>query len=210
MIGTTVIEDGDIIVSCFSKAFHDHDIHIPPNIINSIRGKNKKEAIEEILTHTNNAPDRLQGIFDSFRANILNNIDRFSENPDLSDLLRFLKFKSIKVGIGTGLPGDIFESIAMHLGWSHDLFDYAGNSDTVRKGRPDPEMILDMLRTLDLPPSDLLKVGDTVADIREGKNAGVRTVALLSGTALPHLLRAEQPSFVIGRLAGLRDIIAGE
>ena len=210
MIGTTVMEDGDIIVSCFGKAFHDHNIYIVPGMLTSVRGKNKKEAIEEILTHTNNDPALVQVIFDSFKANIQNNISRFSENHDLHELLRFLKSRAIKVGIGSGLSRDIFQRITEHLGWGQGLFDYEGTSTSINKGRPDPAMILDMLRTLDLNPSELLKVGDTVADIREGKNAGVPTVALLSGTASPDLLRAEQPSFIIHRLSELRDIISTE
>lgn len=211
MIGTTVMEDGHVIISCFSKAFHDHDIQIVPGMITSIRGKNKKEAIEEILTHANNnEPSLVQSIFESFSTNIHDNIGRFSENPDLAELLLFLRSRAIKTGIGSGLPAEIFQQIADHLGWGQGLFDYEATSTSINKGRPDPAMILDMLRALGLDRSELLKVGDTVADIREGKNAGVRTVALLSGTVDPDLLRAEQPSFIIPRLAGLKDIISGE
>ncbi|MGZ8518400.1 MAG: HAD family hydrolase [Chitinophagaceae bacterium] len=42
-------------------------------------------------------------------------------------------------------------------------------------------MILDMLKKFSLQKEQFLKVGDTVADILEGKNAGVKTAAILSG-----------------------------
>jgi len=62
------------------------------------------------------------------------------------------------------------------------------------------------MRKYSLQPDELLKVGDTVADIQEGKNAGVVTAAILAGTQANELLRAENPDFLIEELMELKPL----
>jgi phosphonoacetaldehyde hydrolase len=53
-------------------------------------------------------------------------------------------------------------------------------ADEVSAGRPAPWMIFRAMEKLDTyPPAAVVKVGDTVADILEGRNAGVWTVAVI-------------------------------
>jgi phosphoglycolate phosphatase-like HAD superfamily hydrolase len=68
-------------------------------------------------------------------------------------------------------------------------------------------MILDMMKKFRLNNSELLKVGDTITDIREGKNAGVLTAAILSGTQSQEELVSQEPDYVINSLSQLKDII---
>ncbi len=73
-------------------------------------------------------------------------------------------------GVGTGLDRDVFEKIYQRLGWHKYQFDYIGIGSETGRSRPHPDMILDMLKKLpDIDRSGLLKVGDTTADIQEGK-----------------------------------------
>ena len=56
-------------------------------------------------------------------------------------------------------------------------------SDEVEIGRPAPNMIFQNMMNLNVfPPQLVIKVGDTVADIKEGKNAGVWTVGVVLGS----------------------------
>ena len=48
------------------------------------------------------------------------------------------------------------------------------------KGRPYPYMIFRNMEALELTSVDkVLKVGDTIADIKEGVNAGIDTVGII-------------------------------
>jgi len=115
--------------------------------------------------------------------------------------------KGIKVGIGSGLSRVAFDQVFHHLQWDLIAFDYIGIAEEVGRGRPHPDMVLDMMKKLNVSADEMLKVGDTVADIQEGRNAKVKTVAILSGTQSESQLRNEKPDYIIYRLAELKDIV---
>lgn len=60
------------------------------------------------------------------------------------------------------------------------------------KGRPYPYMIFRNMEALELISVDkVLKVGDTIADIKEGVNAGIDTVGIIEGSSLMGLSQEE-------------------
>ena len=88
------------------------------------------------------------------------------------------------------------------------MFDYIGIAEEIGTGRPEPEMIFDMMRSLGTADAGaFLKVGDTQADIREGKNAGVRTAVILSGTQDGVMLRSEKPDYILESLEEIKAIL---
>lgn len=207
-MGTTAIEKKpELIHRCFIKAFEGHDVHVADEMIRMNRGKDKKEMIATILGHYQKRKELGPFIFDSFNRSLIDNLDNFHENEGVREAIQFLKSKDIIVGLGTGFPRDIFELIFYHLGWEDFGFDYIGIAEEIGKGRPHPDMIVDMMEKFSLQKAQFLKVGDTIADIMEGKNAGVKTVAILSGTQGEKEIRNYQPDFVINKLVELKDII---
>ena len=53
-------------------------------------------------------------------------------------------------------------------------------------------MLYECMRRLNVyPPSAVVKVGDTVVDIQEGKNAGAWSIGILTGSNLLGLTQAE-------------------
>lgn len=64
-----------------------------------------------------------------------------------------------------------------------------------------------MMEKFKLHSSELLKVGDTVSDVEEGKNAGVVTAALLAGTQDEAALRGAYPDFVLMSLSEITTIL---
>ncbi len=67
-----------------------------------------------------------------------------------------------KVGIGTGLPKDVLQVLLEHFRWERFGFDYISTAQEIGKGRPHPDMIIDMMVRLHLNNYQFLKVGDTV------------------------------------------------
>jgi (p)ppGpp synthase/HD superfamily hydrolase len=60
-------------------------------------------------------------------------------------------------------------------------------------------------------PQMVLKVGDTVMDIREGRNAGAWTAAVLTGTQSRDQLAQAEPNYVLPGIGNLLDLLeAGE
>ena len=138
----------------------------------------------------------------------MSRVSDFSSAPGTDEIFYYVKSLNIELGIGTGLPRSIFELISLQLGWNDGMFEYVGIAEEVGAGRPDPAMIIQMMKKLDINSgSEFLKVGDTAADIQEGKNAGVRTAVILSGTQDSDMLRNEKPDYVLESLSDIKKII---
>lgn len=211
MIGTTVLEKEPMLIhQCFMHAFVKHKIPVSFNEIKSIRGKDKREAITDILKQHNYSCDLCESILVAFKRCFENNLENFSENKGFKEIVSFLNNKKIKVGIGTGLPKDMFELIFKQLSWAAYPFDYIGIGEDIGHGRPHPAMIHDMMTRCNLKHHELLKVGDTIADIQEGKNANVYTAAIFSGTANESEILRQNPDFTIRTLAEIKDILTSD
>jgi len=82
--------------------------------------------------------------------------------------------------------------------------DYTAGADKIGAGRPDPAMIQHAMQRLGVrDPRRVLKVGDTAADVEEGKNAGTWTAAVLTGSQPEETLWAAGPDFVLASVAAL-------
>ena len=53
-------------------------------------------------------------------------------------------------------------------------------------------------------PEEVIKIGDTIADIKEGKNAGCKTVGVLSGADSKEQLLKGKPDIIINNVMDLR------
>jgi phosphonatase-like hydrolase len=207
-IGTTVIENHfNIINNCFEKSFLDNNVSVDINLLRNERGKDKNVIIENILKSQRLPLTLRQSIYSSFKMNVTNNAGSFIENKGLKYILSYLRGRKIKIGLGTGLERDVFERICSHLQWDELVFDYVGISNEVGRSRPYPDMIFDMMKKTGIfDTKEFLKIGDTIADIQEGKNAGVLTAAILSGTQNEVDLLHQNPDFVLTSLFDIKNI----
>ena len=164
--------------------------------------------IKVILQQGNHPLALASPIFAAFQQNINAHITNFISADGVEQLFQDLRQKGIKIGIGTGLPKAQCYKIIDHLNWNKANFQYIGISSELGKARPDPIMILDMMQTLNIiSKNSFLKVGDTLADMEEGKNAGVKTVGVLSGTQPKTTLEKGHPDFLIYEIGAIMDVI---
>ena len=103
-----------------------------------------------------------------------------------------LREKGIKIGSTTGYTSKMMKIVASEsaaAGYSPDVLI---TPDDVKAGRPHPYMIFRNMERLEVyPPRLVVKVGDTIADIKEGKNAGVWTVGVVQGSSVMGLCHDE-------------------
>jgi phosphonoacetaldehyde hydrolase len=101
----------------------------------------------------------------------------------------------VKIGSTTAYSRemmDVLSSRAGELGYSPDV---TVTPDDVPLGRPAPYMIFrNMERLMVYPPGNVVKVGDTLADIGEGRNAGVWSVGVTVGGSVLGLSSGEYAS----------------
>ncbi|NWG10629.1 HAD family hydrolase [Candidatus Bathyarchaeota archaeon] len=73
--------------------------------------------------------------------------------------------------------------------------------------KPSPEALIKCAMQLDVKMCDCAVVGDSVADVRAGKNAGIKTVAVLSGIFSRKELQKEKPDLILESVSQLPDFI---
>lgn len=75
------------------------------------------------------------------------------------------------------------------------------------KPKPSPEALLSCVETLGVEIGDCVMAGDSVNDVRAGKAAGARTVAVLSGLFESVELAKEKPDLILNDVTALLNFI---
>ena len=68
------------------------------------------------------------------------------------------------------------------------------------KPKPSPEALIKTVKALDVNMCDCIIVGDSVVDVRAGKAAGAKTVAVLSGLFSQDELAQEHPDLILDNI----------
>ena len=171
---SSVISDSDklLIISngAYGKREHTREILNLENISNDWIEKYKRKPTE----------DDVERIFNSLSFSLEKVIPDFSEPIEGAvSFLERMRASGIKVGSTTGYVREMMEliiPIAEKKGFKPDVI--VCPSD-VPFGRPYPWMnYLNAIKMEVYPLCEMVKFGDTVADINEGRNAGMWTVGI--------------------------------
>ena len=76
------------------------------------------------------------------------------------------------------------------------------------KPKPSPEALIKTVKAIDVQICDCIIVGDSISDIRAGKAAGAKTVAVLSGLFSRQELAKENPDLILKDATKLPNHIA--
>jgi HAD superfamily hydrolase (TIGR01509 family) len=86
-------------------------------------------------------------------------------------------------------------------------FTYVVTALDTHKPKPSPEALIKCVQTLDVQICDCVIVGDSISDVRAGKAAGSKTVAVLSGLFSCKELAEENPDLIIKDATALPNFI---
>lgn len=113
--------------------------------------------------------------------------------PYVVETVEKLREMGLKIGSTTGYTDDMMTIVvpkAAENGYAPDCW-FSPNS-TGNTGRPYPYMIFRNMEELKLSDvRKVIKVGDTVSDIKEGKQAGMESVGVLEGSSVLGLSQKE-------------------
>lgn len=136
----------------------------------------------------------VQEVYELSESKILEIVHNYAEpKPYVVETVNKLREMGLKIGSTTGYTDEMMALVvpkAAELGYAPDC--WFSPDSTNKKGRPYPYMIFRNMEKLELKDvSRVMKVGDTVADILEGKNAGMVTVGILEGSSVMGLTQEE-------------------
>ena len=86
-------------------------------------------------------------------------------------------------------------------------FTYVVTALDTHKPKPSPEALIKCVKALDVQICDCVIVGDSISDVRAGKAAGAKTVAVLSGIFSRQELAEEHPDLIIKDATALPNFI---
>jgi HAD superfamily hydrolase (TIGR01549 family) len=86
-------------------------------------------------------------------------------------------------------------------------FQYVITALDTRNSKPSPEALIKCAKHLDIQMCECVVVGDSVADVKAGKNAGVKTVAVLTGIFSREELESEKPDLILENVNKLPDFL---
>lgn len=146
-------------------------------------------------------------LYAGFESTLMKSLKSFTDPiPGAVETVERLRASGLRIGSTTGYTKAMMEVIvpeAKRKGYSPD---YMVASDELKSGRPYPYMIFQNMTELGVfPPDSVVKVGDTVSDIQEGKNAGVWTVAVIMGSSELGLTQAEAEAMGESELVSQMD-----
>ena len=205
MAGTTIHEKGIVYNSLFNtiKLIKSD---LTKTDIAKFAGHNKMDVIKHFVNvQKMDSPNvvirNLNSEFNYYlKKEYMNNSSIKLISPKLPEYLNMLRYNGVKVALNTGYNIDIQNLLVDKLNMINFIDDYI-SSDEVTKGRPSPYMIHGLMERNGVTDiNKVLKVGDTVADILEGKNAGCDTVGVLSGSDSLSMLKKVKPKFVVNNI----------
>ncbi len=135
-----------------------------------------------------------------YRAHHSPSLLRYSRvKPHALRILAALKKRGCRLAIASNRPVKFSSLLLRHLGL-RKYFDLVVCAENRGDIKPKPRLLLKALRRFKVDRADALYVGDMVIDMRAGRNAGIRTVAVTGGSSSRRELERTRPFRIVSRL----------
>jgi phosphonoacetaldehyde hydrolase len=187
----TIVDYGCMApASVFVKVFENHGVKVSMEEARGPMGLAKKDHVRVLvgldnvkrqwkeIQNRDIGEDDVDRIYGELEPTLAEVVGEYAEPvPGIIQLFRILRENGIKIGSTTGYVQEMMKNVvplAIQNGVNPDAI---VTSSEVDQGRPHPWMCyLNAIRLEVYPFSAMVKIGDTVADIREGLNAGMWTI----------------------------------
>ncbi|WP_079244021.1 HAD-IA family hydrolase [Chryseobacterium indologenes] len=212
MAGTTIDED-NVVYKTLTSAVNDYGYNVSlEKVLSSCAGMEKLEAITSLLKEINGNEEDAPAIFENFSDQLKESYQNLDVKPinGAEDFLLNMKAQNKKIVLNTGYTSEIAHQLLNKLNWKENIhFDALITADDVSESRPSPEMIQLAMKKFNITEaSKVLKAGDSVIDIEEGKNAGCGlTVAVLSGAQTQSALEKASPDYILNTISEAEGIL---
>lgn len=125
--------------------------------------------------------------------------------PGAKRILQYLRRRGYKLAVASNRPQRFTKILLRNLDLRKyfDLVVCAKNKDEIK---PNPTLLQKITRRLKVDADEAIYVGDMTIDVYAGKNAGIKTVAVLGGSSSKSELKRAKPFKIISKLAELKSI----
>ena len=193
--GTTIDYGCMAPVEAFTEAFASRGVEIGEADVRAQMGRPKRDhlihllSLETVADRWSARHGRAPGEEDL--AELYENLERLMDAavlrhadllPRTAAVVAELRERGVAIGSCTGYPRELMERLAPLAARRGYAPDVVVTPDEVPEGRPAPYMCyLNAIRLRRYPLDRMVKVGDTVVDVLEGRAAGMWTIATILG-----------------------------
>ncbi len=213
--GTTVDYGSSAPMVVFEEIFRNAGIILTRAQINGPMGMEKKAHIRSLLSIASASEqwsakygrswneEDVTALYEQFEARLAQVVAEYSTPIDgVVETMEQLRKMSVKIGSTTGYNAQMMEHVLPAASAAGYTPDCVITPDVTGLGRPTPFMLFECMRQMNVyPVTSVVKVGDTIADILEGKNAGAWSIGILTGSNLLGLTQEEYDSMSPDQLA---------
>jgi len=126
--------------------------------------------------------------------------------PEVPETLKNIHSLGSRFAVVTSRGLESLQLILSNNGlWN--LFETCTTRNDKLTPKPAPDMVLTLLKRMNLNAKDVLVIGDTTYDIEMGNSAGCDTCAVTYGNHTIEQLMSAKPKFVINKFSDLINII---
>lgn len=196
--GTTVDFGCFAPVNVFLEIFHNAGIEVTQEEARKPMGMLKRDHIKAMLRmpRIRSAWKEKHGceydeqdvdtLYEEFKPMLMSSLHKYTDPiTGVIETIETIREMGLKIGSTTGYTDSMMETVvkcAKDKGYSPDCYITPDSTHSI--GRPYPYMIYKNMETLKLSASwKVIKIGDTIADIKEGFNAGVWSVGVIVGSS---------------------------
>ena len=210
-VAGTTVHDGGLVVQAFQSAMVSMGLTLgSPEIdqmvsyVNATMGERKIDVFMHLFNGDSLKANSAHDFFVESYIGLVK-AGKLQEFDGVTKLFDLLRKNGMAVGITTGFPRDILDSVIEGLKWAPHI-DFSVAASEVIEGRPAPDMVF---RCIDLynkqfpqqiSAKDIAVIGDTESDMRAGVTSGAQIIAGVSTGAhnAEQLLRAGATHILIG------------
>lgn len=207
LAGTLIDTGCQAPIHAMISAFAKNKLVVTDEIVRADMGLPKKAHIQAILAKPdilgqwkfiyNNPPreEDVDRIYKSTNQNLKEIVEYYSKpTPYAVDLLHYLQTNGIWVGITTGYSREIIQVMSDLMHKQGIIYNTMVCADEVANPRPKAGMIFKILKDWSLPnyyPNQIIKIGDTIADIQEAHDAHVASCQVIDTcSGLGHITKS--------------------
>ncbi len=224
--GTTV-EDDNAVAKCLHQAAQEHGLHVPLIEFQKTIGTNKIHLYQYMIARKKGKNVKIEDferydfpeiheeavkIFETYSVIMLNYYRKnVRAMPGAEEIFRWCQANDIRVATDTGFHRNITQAIMEGLPWlKNGLVDLSVDVESTNGvGRPAPYMIFHAMQQLGIQSvKEVIKIGDTPADLLSGYNAGcIGNIGVLSGANTQDVLEQYPHTNIISSVQDLPNLI---
>jgi len=196
----TLFDSTALIARCIQQACADLGTAVPSDVdARYVIGLGLADALRHAAPELPSS--RYRELAERYRHHYLGAHEQVALFEGTREMLEMLKARRHWLGIATGKTRRGLDD-ALRIAGLGTLFDVTRTADETAS-KPDPRMLLELMRAVGVPPDRTLMVGDTTHDLQLAANAGVDAVAATYG-AHPESLLATRPA--VARLHSVAEL----